>query len=273
MEFFQTLEAILRTSEPAEKITGFKTFYTRYQAKNRSIDFAHDKSPLTFEKSSFSNICPIVPATTLPKRSALSTDEGKARLLHAIAHIEYSAIDLALDHTYRFRNMPDAFYRDWLEVAKEEIDHFQMLERLLHELGYRYGDFPVHTFLFDMAKKTPDLLTRMAVVPRYLEAAGLDANPLIIEKLERIDDTMSRKIIDALQIILTEETDHVRKGDRWFRYACKKAGVEPASYFDIVERVLPGAKKKKGFVNVPLRKQAGFSCDEIRVISSQPCEE
>jgi len=273
MEFFNTLETILRIPHPEKKCNAFEMFYRRYLEQNNAIRFAHDTPPVTFEKASFETICPVVPATTLPKRSALSTIEGKARLLHAIAHIEYSAIDLALDHTYRFRNMPDAFYRDWLEVAKEEVAHFRMLEALLHELGYGYGDFPVHTFLFDMAKKTPDLLTRMAVVPRYLEAAGLDANPIIIEKLERIGDTMSRKIIDALHVILEEETDHVRKGDRWFRYACEQEGVDPENYFDIVERVLPGAKKKKGFVNVTLRKKAGFSCDEIRVISSQPCKD
>ena len=257
--------------EPLEKIKRFKTFYTAYQ--NGEVTFDHNHIPLVFEEPSFKNICKIVPATTLPKRGSLSTQKGKAYLVHSVLHIEYSAIDLALDHAYRFTHMPEAYYDDWLKVAEDEIRHFQMLEEIIHSLGYRYGSFPVHSFLFDVSQKSLDLVTRMAVVPRYLEASGLDSSPLVIKKLKRIGDTESQKIIEALQVILEEEIDHVRKGDRWFLWACKKEGVDKKSYFDIVEKVLPGAKKKKSYVNVKSRQKAGFSCEEIKVISSQPCSD
>ena len=271
MEFFHTLETILTTETPHEKIKKFRDFYTAYQAGN--IKPHGNFTPKIFTHPSFHKVCEIVPATTLPKRGSLSTQKGKAYLVHSVLHIEYSAIDLALDHAYRFPGMPKAYYDDWLEVAEDEVRHFLMLEEILHELGYYYGSFPVHSFLFDVSQRSLNLLTRMAVVPRYLEASGLDSSPLVIKKLQRIADKESQKIIAALEVILEEEVDHVRKGDRWFVWACEKEGVSPESYFDIVEKILPGAKKRKAYVNVASRKKAGFSCDEIRVISSQPCEE
>ncbi len=271
MEFFKTLEAILTISDPCEKIDRFSYFYRLY--RKGEVTFDHRFEPRVFHEPSYKKICDVVAATTLPKRGALSTERGKAYLVHSVLHIEYSAIDLALDHAYRFTDMPQAYYDDWLEVSEDEIRHFTMLEEILHELGYRYGDFPVHSFLFDISQKSLDLVTRMAVVPRYLEASGLDSNPLVIEKLKRIGDAQSRKIIDALHVILDEEVDHVKKGDRWFKWACQKEKIDTKRYFDIVEDILPGAKRQKAFVNVAYRKKAGFSCDEIRVLSSQPCDE
>ena len=270
MEFFSTLQSILETADPHQKITHFQKFYDLY--KEGEVTFDHAFVPKVFEEPSFKEIVDIVPATTLPKRGSLSTQKGKAYLVHSVLHIEYSAIDLALDHAYRFVNMPKSYYDDWLEVAEDEIRHFLMLETIIKDLGYRYGSFPVHSFLFDISQKSLDLLTRMAVVPRYLEASGLDSSPLVIEKLSRINDAQSREIIQALEVILEEEVDHVRKGDRWFRWACEKEGVDPACYFEIVEKILPGAKKKKTYVNVDSRRRAGFSCDEIAVISSQKCK-
>ncbi|RUM63533.1 MAG: DUF455 domain-containing protein [Sulfurospirillum sp.] len=271
MEFFNRLETILTTKAPHEKIAKFKYFYTNY--KNSQISYNHQYIPKHFKTPSFHEVCEIVPATTLPRRGSLSTQRGKAYLVHSVLHIEYSAIDLALDHAYRFTGMPKSYYDDWLEVADEEIRHFLMLEEIIRKLGYHYGSFPVHSFLFDVSQKSLDLVTRMAVVPRYLEASGLDSSPLVIEKLKRIGDRESREIIAALEVILEEEVDHVRKGDRWFVWACEREGIDPQNYYEIVERVLPGARKPKAYVNVASRKKAGFSCDEIRVISSQPCEE
>jgi uncharacterized ferritin-like protein (DUF455 family) len=207
----------------------------------------------------------------MAKRTALSTTAGKAYMVHNIAHIEYSAIDLALDHAYRFKNMPKAFYDDWLEVADDEIRHFLMLEPLLNKHGYKYGDFKVHSFLFDISMKSLDIVTRMATVPRYLEASGLDANPKMIEKLKNIDDDFAREIIKALEVILKEEVSHVKKGDYWFKWVCKKESIAPDSYFDIVEKVLPGAKKKKPFVNIEDRQKAGFSCSEIKILTDEKC--
>jgi len=209
----------------------------------------------------------------MPKRTALSTTQGKAYMVHNIAHIEYSAIDLALDHAYRFKNMPQEFYDDWLEVANDEVRHFLMLEPLLIEHGYKYGDFAVDSFLFDISMKSLDLVTRMATVPRYLEASGLDSNPKMIEKLKNIDDDFSCEIIKALKVILEEEVSHVKKGDYRFKWACERENINPDSYFDIVEKILPGAKKTKPYVNIKDRQKAGFSCAEISVLTDAKCDE
>ncbi len=271
MEFFKELEEILLTDDIAVKLTRFKHFYQCYHDKK--IEYYHDSTPLLFTTPSYAKTCRIVDATTMPKRTALSTTKGKALLIHAIAHIEFSAIDLALDHAYRFRHMPQQFYDDWLEVAEDEIRHFLLCDTLLKKYGYHYGAFDVHAFLFDVSQKSLDLVTRMAVIPRHLEASGLDANPQMIEKLSKHNDDFAKEAITTLERILKEEVSHVQKGDYWFKWACKKEGIDPQHYFDIVEEILPGAKKKKPFVNVKARQKAGFSCNEIRQISDATCQD
>ncbi len=271
MEFFTELEKLLQLQTPKEKIEQFKTFYANY--KDNQFSFNHTQPSKVFTKPSYHNYCNIVDAKTMPKRTSLSTINGKAYMVHAIAHIEYSAIDLALDHAYRFKNMPKEFYDDWLEVADDEVHHFLMLEPLLVKHNYKYGDFGVHSFLFDISMKTLDLVTRMAVVPRYLEASGLDSNPKMIKKLENIDDDFAREIIKALEIILKEEVFHVKKGDYWFKWICERENINPDDYFDIVEKVLPGAKKTKLYVNIKDRQKAGFSCAEISVLTDESCSD
>jgi uncharacterized ferritin-like protein (DUF455 family) len=270
MEYFTTLEEIITTQKPAQKIEKFNRFYQEFLAN--SINFDHKYQPKIFDQPSYHSICNIVPAQEVPKREALHTNRGKAILFHSIAHIEYSAIDLALDASYRFTHMPHSFYEDWLEVANDEIRHFLMLEKLLQQVGFRYGDFNVHAFLFDISQRSVDLVTRMAVVPRYLEASGLDSNPKIIQKLQNVDDSISQDALKVLKIILDEEIEHVKKGDYWFKYACKLEKISTDRYFDIVEKILPGAKKKKLFINIDARREAGFSCDEIKVISDETCQ-
>ena len=270
-EFFTELEKLLQLETPKEKISQFKIFYELYLQNNLSFD--HDQSSKIFTLPSFDNYCNTVDAKTMPKRTALSTTQGKAYMVHAIAHIEYSAIDLALDHAYRYKNMPKAFYDDWLEVADDEVRHFLMLEVLLVEHGYKYGDFGVHSFLFDISMKSLELVTRMATVPRYLEASGLDSNPKMIEKLGNINDDFARDIVKALKVILEEEVSHVKKGDYWFKWACERENVNPDEYFNIVEKVLPGAKKTKPYVNIKDRQKAGFSCAEISVLTDEKCED
>ncbi len=271
MEFFKALESILQLQNIEKKIAQFALFYKAYQSKQ--LHFYHDSIPIIFTFPSYVKTCHIVDATTMPKRAALSTTRGKALLIHAIAHIEYSAIDLALDHAYRFRHMPEKFYNDWLEVAEDEIRHFLRCEALLQKHGYHYGSFDVHAFLFDISQKSLDLVTRMAVVPRHLEASGLDANPQMIQKLSHHHDNFAKECISTLETILKEEISHVQKGDYWFKWACQKEGINPENYFDIVEKVLPGAKKKKPFVNVKARQKAGFSCKELRLITDETCQE
>ena len=271
MEFFSTLEEILQISKPSLKIKKFNVFYKNY--KENKLNINHRQASRIFKNPSFKSFCKIVPAIKVPRRRSLKTNKDKAILVHSIAHIEYSAIDLALDHFYRFKNMPKEFYDDWLDVAKEEINHFFMLEKILNSLGFKYGDFEVHSFLFDTSMRTAySLLDRMAVIPRYLEASGLDANPKIINRLKRLNDDFSKELIKALEIILNEEVSHVQKGDKWFKYACQKDKIDTSEFYNIVEKYLPGASKKKAFVNVKFRKEAGYSCEEIRVISTQNCK-
>lgn len=188
------------------------------------------------------------------------TPEGHAALLHAIAHIEFNAINLALDCVYRFRGLPDEFYGGWLQVAAEEAYHFGLVCDRLTAVGYAYGDFPAHRGLWDMAVKTAhDPLARMALVPRVLEARGLDATPPIVAALRRIGDS---ETIAVLDIILRDEIGHVALGDRWFRHFCAERGLEPeATYLSLmVDYAAPWPPKP---LNVEARRKAGFSEGEI----------
>jgi len=226
-----------------------------------------------FDTPSYSTICTIVDPKCLPKRKHLNTPEGLAILIHSITHIEYSAIDLALDALYRFKNMPRDYLIDWLVVAQDEIRHFYMLEELLGELGYVYGDFEVHCGLFDAANHTrEDILERMAIIPRYYEASGLDVNPQIIKKLDnQRHNPYVAKLINALNIIYQEEIDHVYKGDRWFKYISHERGVNPEkSYHEILEKYAL-MNKHRPHINVEARKKAGFSCREILSLGASEC--
>jgi len=231
-----------------------------------------DFIPLTFHMPSYASVCTIVSPFDMPHRKDFESSEGLATLVHSIAHIEFSAIDLALDAVYRFPQMSMVYKRDWLEVASDEIRHFKMLEGLLKELGYKYGDFPVHSGLFDAAQKTAhDLLDRMAIVPRYFEASGLDVSPFIIKKLEnkrKIPEV--KKLIETLQLIYKEEIDHVLKGDRWFKYLCEQEGKSEDVYFDILKQY-DLLHKHRPHVNVEARKEAGFTCAEIKKLGAKEC--
>jgi len=263
MEFFASLERLLMIQKPSEKCKAFKDFYTVYQ--EGKVDFDHTYDALVFKKPSYSGYCELVSAAIVLKRRKLSTDRGKAIFLHAIAHIEYSAIDLALDAAYRFKNLPEKFYDDWLSVAHDEVRHFEMLEVLLREVDSFYGQLPVHNLLFDASCKTQLLHERMAVVPRYLEANGLDATPMMITKMQSLTgDSKAVKIADVLEIILEEERDHVYKGDVWFKYACDLEKIDYDVYFDIIENYYPGSFPRKKDLNVQARQEAGFSCEELR---------
>lgn len=194
----------------------------------------------------------------------LSTDEGRAALVHAVAHIEFNAINLALDAVYRFRGLPDDYYGDWLQVAEEESSHFTMLAGRLRELGYAYGDFSAHNGLWEMCRVTAhDVLVRMALVPRVLEARGLDVTPGMMERLRSAGDA---RTADILRIILQEEEGHVAIGSRWFRYCCEGRGVDPESTFlDLLNRFMRG--RVQGPFNEPARRNAGFSASELQALA------
>lgn len=196
----------------------------------------------------------------LAPRSNLATIAGRAALIHAVAHIEYSAIDLALDHAVRFVGMPQQYYEDWAGVAIDEARHFCLLRAHLNSLGHDYGDFPVHDSLWEMAERTAhDCLTRMALVPRLLEARGLDATPPIQKKLAAAGD---RQAVSILAVILADEQDHVAIGDVWYRYLCNEQGLEPEATFRRLIRQY-NAPWPQGPMNIAARRAAGFSQVEL----------
>lgn len=262
--FYEAVERALMLPK-AEKLDAVEMIFEGL--KKALFHFEERTPPRVFDTPSYASFCRVVSPFEVQKRTNLAADEGKAVFLHAIAHIEYSAIDLALDAAYRFRGLPEQFYFDWTRVADDEVRHFRMLEGLLAKVGHAYGDFPVHNSLFEASCKSLTLIARMAAVPRYLEAGGLDANPKMMQRLERVGDDLSKEIIAALEVILKEEIDHVKKGDHWFKYACKKEGKDESVYFELIEEVLPGSSKEKAFLNAPARMEAGFSCSELKRLS------
>ena len=195
----------------------------------------------------------------LSKRGMGSPD-GRAAFIHSIAHIELNAIDLAWDAVYRFRGLPPAYYADWIAVAGDEARHFVMLRDRLRDFGYDYGDFDAHNGLWEMAEKTAhDGLARMALVPRVLEARGLDVTPAMITKLRMLGDDVTA---DILATILREEIAHVAAGSRWFRWYCQQAGVEPRARFrELLDEYAHGSLR--GPFNHDARLAAGFELDEI----------
>ena len=195
----------------------------------------------------------------LPRRG-FGSDEGRAAFIHAVAHIEFNAIDLAWDAVYRFRDMPRDYYADWVAVAHDEARHFSMLRTRLREFGHDYGDFDAHNGLWEMAEKTAhDGLARMALVPRVLEARGLDVTPAMIVKLRALGDDVTA---DILETILREEVAHVAAGSRWYRWHCERAGVEPRTRFRELLREYASGVLHKPF-NTEARLQAGFDIEEL----------
>ncbi len=161
--------------------------------------------------------------------------------------------------------------KDWVEVAKEEILHFSDLKNAMEQCGYKYGDLPVHNSLWEATLKTPALLERMAFIPRNLEANGLDVNTKVRTRVENSNHKLKSEILKALDIILRDEIDHVKKGDKWFKYACGIEGKDPKIYFEIIESLLPNSSSPRE-VNIEARKKAGFTCDELSVLSiKKPC--
>jgi len=268
MNFYKELELILEDKSIKGKLSRFEKFYSAY--KREEVKFETTYEAKFFEEPSYSDFCRVISPQDVPKRKNLTSEKGQVTLLHAVAHIEYSAIDLALDGAYRFVGLPKKYYDDWLEVADDEIRHFLMLEKLLHELGANYGDLEVHNALFEASQRTQNLVERMAVVPRYLEANGLDATPMILTKLQKLPKSeMISKIITTLNTILEEEIDHVKKGDVWFSYACQKENISTDIYFDIIDKYYPQGFLRPKNLNLEARKEAGFSCSELNFMAKK----
>ncbi len=206
----------------------------------------------------------LVDPRKVPRRR-LSSEAGRGALVHAVAHIEFNAINLAWDAVQRFDGLPAAYYNDWVRIADEEAQHFEMMNARLVDLGHAYGDLPAHNGLWDMAIQTrADPLARMALVPRVLEARGLDVTPGMITRLEQIGDEATARV---LKLIYREEIGHVAAGTRWFQHLCKKRNLVPETHFLVLlnEHL---KSPPRGPFNLEARRQAGFTEQELDALEA-----
>lgn len=251
----------LYVREPAAKAEGVRLLQTTWEADGIMLDAGAvlvPQGPIPGR--------PVRPDLVSPlsvKHRSMRTTEGRAAMIHALAHIEFNAINLALDAVWRFAGMPRDYYADWLRVAAEEALHFSLLADHLLALGFSYGDFTAHNSLWDMAEKTSgDVLARIALVPRTMEARGLDASPTVRAKLAQAGDHVAAEILD---IILRDEIGHVATGNRWFGWLCKERGLDPvATYADLAQTYK--APHLRGPFNLEARRAAGFTDAELAAL-------
>lgn len=262
LNLFEEAGRVLYLSDLEEKLEATEQLYQQWQ--QGTLDCRSAGEVESIRQAGHPEKPELVPPRKL-KRRRLGSPLGHASMIHAIAHIEFNAINLALDAVYRFREMPSAYYEDWLRIADEERYHFQLVHGRLKQLGYRYGDFPAHNGLWETAEKTADdVLLRMGLVPRILEARGLDVNPGIMEKLLEIGDEESQPV---LKVILRDEVGHVKAGTTWFRYLCEQRGLDSEETFEqLVREQLPHTIR--GPFYEPGRIEAGFSAREMRFLQT-----
>jgi uncharacterized ferritin-like protein (DUF455 family) len=264
---------ILLIRDPAEKAAAARALHMQWATvcAEHALDHAERHEAITLDSEQLA-VMPgrpdkpaLVSATQVPSRSPF-TQEGRAALLHAICHIEFNAINLALDAVWRFPGMPPGFYTDWLRVAGEEALHFSLLRAHLQSMGCDYGDFDAHDGLWAMCDKTRgDIVARMALVPRTLEARGLDATPLIQNKLTRAGDLRAVEILD---VILRDEVGHVAIGNRWFHHLCDERGLDALTLYPQLVKQYEAPRMRPPF-NEAARKAAGFTEAEMAFLLGQ----
>ncbi len=255
---FEIAEACLHTPDIDEKLA--LTHHARVLLAQNRLSFKCQQPIQPISKVQFP-AKPVLLAPRLMLKRKLTTTEGVIAFFHAIAHVEFMAIYLAWDLLYRFRGLPEQFYQDWLCVADEEAQHFELIRQHLRSLNIEYGDLPAHGGLWDHAVETADdLLARLALVPRCMEARGLDVTPAIITKFTALGDDAGVAILNR---ILTDEVGHVERGSYWFNTLCNQQGLEPGSqYIALITQYYRGGKPKGPF-NREMRKTAGFSDAEL----------
>ena len=252
-------EHALSCCNPTEKVALTQELAERVMSAQ--LAFVHTRAFQLFEQPGRPDRPELVPPAKLGQRK-LGSVQGRAALIHAVAHIEFNAINLAWDAIYRFANMPQRYYTDWASVALDEARHFALLATRLAQLGYEYGDFPAHNGLWDTACATrDDVLERMALVPRMLEARGLDVTPGMIQRLRSVGDFETAGI---LAVILDEEVRHVAIGSFWFAELCAQRGLIPEDCFIALLRKR-GTWPRPPF-NAPARLSAGFTASELEIL-------
>ena len=261
-ELRQQALACLLLTDPLKKVADTQALYLRWQAGQLMLSADNLVLP---DLPGRPDKPELVMPRDLPRRRN-SAETGVATLIHAINHIEFNAINLALDAVARFAGLPRDYYADWLRVAYEESQHFVLLRDHLLSLGYYYGSFPAHDGMWEMAQKTHhDPLIRMALVPRVLEARGLDVTPKIMEKLRGTGDM---RAVEILEIILREEIGHVTVGTRWFNYLCDQRGLDSLTTFkELLENYFDG--ELRGPFHTEARKQAGFTDAEMALLEGR----
>ncbi|MEY3219793.1 MAG: hypothetical protein RIT27_1150 [Pseudomonadota bacterium] len=255
--FFETAYNCLINNDINQKICLTRAAEQQWKARQFNMSDCTPPQPI------LSAGRPEKPLLVAPKQlisRKLTTKEGHAALIHAVVHIEFNAINLAWDAAYRFRGLPIDFYGDWLQVAVEEALHFELLRGHLQSLGFDYGDFPAHNGLWELAVDTADdVLARMALVPRVMEARGLDVTPPMINKLKQINDINA---VEILNIIYRDEIGHVARGSKWFHYVCEQRHLNPQTTFlDLIHKHLKSGLKLP--FNQEVRLQAGFTTEEL----------
>lgn len=255
--------ACLRHDSPDEKIAGTAQLWADW--KDGTVPLPDAQEPVLAVEIPGRPERPKLVAPREIERRSVHIRVGHASLIHALTHIEFNAINLALDATYRFRGLPREYYADWLSVAAEEAYHFGLLREHLRHLGHDYGDFPAHDGLWQMCRRTAhDALARLALVPRLLEARGLDACPALIKKLASVKDARG---VEILEIILRDEIGHVLIGNRWYDYLCVARGANPAEQFQLIlkEYDVPPPRPP---LHWAAREAAGFSAKELRFLET-----
>jgi uncharacterized ferritin-like protein (DUF455 family) len=250
---------VLCIAEPAQKASSARALFDRLDPASIDVQAVFPEPDTLPGRPALPRL---VPPKAVPARSPF-TLEGRAALLHAITHIEFNAIDLALDAVWRFAGMPVPFYVDWLRVASEEALHFSLMREHLRGLGFDYGQFDSHDGLWLMVQRTAhDVTARMALVPRTLEARGLDASPPIQAKLRKAGDLRAVEILD---LILRDEVGHVAIGNRWYRWLCERDGMDPVARYPELARRYEAPRLRAPF-NLEARRAAGFTETELDLL-------
>ena len=266
VDFFKQIEKLILSKNVDEKVSGALNLKIGLMEKLAdNFDSSEPRVIIDIPQPGYPDTLKLVAPREL-KRRGIQTQDGRNTLLHAVAHIEFNAINLALDAAYRFPDQPLQYYVDWINIAADEARHFKLINDYLNSHNCNYGDLPAHNGLWEMAVETAhDIVARMALVPRVLEARGLDVTPGMIEKLQRVDD---RRAVAILETIYLDEIGHVEKGSYWFFYQCELRGLEPrATFLDMVERHLHG--ELRGPFNVSARLKAGFDEAEMGYLSNR----
>jgi uncharacterized ferritin-like protein (DUF455 family) len=264
LELREAALAILANADARSKAGQLQDLFMAYQSHQITLDVSQKINHQGLSLPGRPLRPELVPPKLVPKRR-MDTLEGRAGLLHALAHIEFNAMNLALDAIWRFPEMPKEYYEDWLKVAKEEAYHFSLINEHLQSLGFTYGDFTAHNSLWEMVERTTDsVMARMALVPRTMEARGLDAVPMIRDRFIQIKET---RAIEILDIILNDEIGHVLIGNRWFNFLCSQQQISPISaYRELAAKYR--APVLKGPFNIEARKRAGFTTEELNLLGA-----